>query len=496
MFTMMRHTHTTRFTVRRPSGVALLVAVLVLVVLSSLLAGLATRMTMVKRRQAYRVEYQRARYALDSAIKYALAAIPTQDFALAPRTDMPDFSDLFVMDGEQYRAFIEAWLWEAEEEQIKKVLKKGASRSTPSQLSSMDMYSAMAGLFGGSSDDPNAPMVQTEPNMQQAWTEPNMRQTWTDLQDNMLTIDPNDVQVPGPYGPPWPYVTEPIEFQIGPAQVTIQIEDENAKMPLSWVITDQDATNKQAAAALSLFCDWMGLGIDDREALQNQLSGIYEHKVFELNPAPVLLPVQPAQRQQEAASEGQTRQVGRFTVTRTTAAQRQQMRQQTRQAARTTAQLQTQQRPTVAHAADFAKLFHSSLLDREALAHPVPHTALPDESPLKYLGLWGSQRVNVNTAPRHVLEAALSFGSGDPTVLVENIIQKRREAPIKTLEELKDAFYIDSQTIERAKDYLTTTSNFFLIRVVSRSGNARVSAVATVIKEGRNVERLVILYGL
>jgi hypothetical protein len=34
-----------------------------------------------------------------------------------------------------------------------------------------------------------------------------------------------------------------------------------------------------------------------------------------------------------------------------------------------------------------------------------------------------------------------------------------------------------------------------MIRVVSQSGNARASAVATVIKEDKNVERLVILYG-
>jgi type II secretory pathway component PulK len=109
--------------------------------------------------------------------------------------------------------------------------------------------------------------------------------------------------------------------------------------------------------------------------------------------------------------------------------------------------------------------------------------------------LWGSQRVNVNTAPRQVLEAALTFG-GDPVELVEKIIQKRKEAPIKSIDELKETFYSDSLMIDRAKDYLTTTSNFFLIRVVSHSGNARVSATATVIKEGRTVERLAILYGL
>ena len=92
--------------------------------------------------------------------------------------------------------------------------------------------------------------------------------------------------------------------------------------------------------------------------------------------------------------------------------------------------------------------------------------------------------------------SGLSFGAGDPTDLVEQIIRKRQQEPIKSINEMKDLFYGDSLAIERAKDYLTTTSNFFLVRVVSQSGNARVSAVATLVKEGRNVERLVILYGL
>jgi len=305
----------------------------------------------------------------------------------------------------------------------------------------------------------------------------------------VMELDPNDIQVPGPYGPAWPYVIEPIDLQIGSAAVTITVEDENAKMPLSWAITNREAVNKQAEVALTIFCDWMGMDTAGREALQDQLEELHKRKAFELNPSPILLPAQA--RTATPAPAAAPQQAGRITTTRTTAAQRRQQAQQQQSQTQ-----QTQQRPAVAHATDFAKLFHSSLLDRQTLARPVEHTALPDQSPLKYLAMWGSQRINVNTAPRHVLEAALSFGTGDPTELVDRIIQKRQQKPIKTIDELKDAFYGDSTAIERAKDYLTTTSNFFLIRVVSQSGNARVSAVATVIKEGRNVERLAILYGL
>jgi hypothetical protein len=48
--------------------------------------------------------------------------------------------------------------------------------------------------------------------------------------------------------------------------------------------------------------------------------------------------------------------------------------------------------------------------------------------------------------------------------------------------------------MKQLNNYLTTTSTFFQIRITSRSGNARSSAVATVVKEGRNTQQLAILY--
>ena len=472
---MKRLRYTLRCATRRPSGVTLMIAVLVLAALSSLLATLSIRVTMAKRRQAYMVEYQRARYALDSAMKYALSVMPMKTFALSTRAEVPDFSDLFWMSGDQYAAYLAAWTAEATDEQLEKVLKEGKSLTEMPPLSPAEMLSRLASIFGAMTDDPNAPETATA----QAAGEP-----YPDASQTVVEIDPNDIEVPGPYGPAWPYVLKPIELEIGTAKVTITIEDENAKMPLVWAITNRQAVNKQAEAVLATFCDWMGMDKAEQEVLAVQLGEIYTKKMFELNPSPVLLP-----RTQAAARPPApvTRSTGRAVTSRPTTAQQQAQAQAAQPAA--------PERPAVAHATDFAKLFHSALLDREPLARPAGHTALPDESPLKYLALWGSQRVNVNTAPRQVLEAALTFG-GDPVELVEKIIQRRKEAPFKTIDEMKEAFYSDSLMIDRAKDYLTTTSNFFLIRVVSHSGNARVSATATVIKEGRTVERLAILYGL
>jgi len=141
-------------------------------------------------------------------------------------------------------------------------------------------------------------------------------------------------------------------------------------------------------------------------------------------------------------------------------------------------------------------LFHSSLLDREFLARPLPDTAERVESPLKYLSLWGSQRVNVNTAPRHVLESAFSLAmdSFDLPEFVQQVIDQRREKPLSKIDELKELGSLDADTMKQLNNYLTTTSTFFQIRITSRSGNARSSAVATVVKEGRKTQQLAILY--
>ena len=71
----------------RPAGFVLLVTMIVLVVLASLTTGLAVQMSMAKRRQHYMIEYQRARYGLDSAMKYILKELPAKNFILAQREE-------------------------------------------------------------------------------------------------------------------------------------------------------------------------------------------------------------------------------------------------------------------------------------------------------------------------------------------------------------------------------------------------------------------------
>ena len=75
------------------------------------------------------------------------------------------------------------------------------------------------------------------------------------------------------------------------------------------------------------------------------------------------------------------------------------------------------------------------------------------------------------------------------------MILTRKEKPLQSIDELKDLGRLDADTMKKLENYLTTTSTFFQIHITSRSGNARSSAVATVVKEGKKVQQLGILYG-
>jgi type II secretory pathway component PulK len=142
---------------------------------------------------------------------------------------------------------------------------------------------------------------------------------------------------------------------------------------------------------------------------------------------------------------------------------------------------------------DFAKLMHSPMIDLEKLAKPVNKDENRSESALKYISLWGTAQVNVNTAPRNVLEAAFTFG-GNASDIAEQIINLRKEEPFKNIDDLKKRLFSYSDSVEKSKAYITTQSNCFVIRVRATSGVAKVCATAGIKKErGGNVQKIGII---
>ena len=111
------------------------------------------------------------------------------------------------------------------------------------------------------------------------------------------------------------------------------------------------------------------------------------------------------------------------------------------------------------------------------------------EYPLKYISTWGTRVVNVNTAPRHVLEAAFIYG-GNQVDIADQIIQLRKIQPFESVDDLQKRVIGYTDSIEKCKPYITTTSRIFTIKITATSGLAKASAVIAITKDGNTVKRI------
>jgi len=420
---------------RRPCGVVLLVTLVVLSVLAMVGYTLTSRVSAQRHRDNYIIDYSKARYACDSAVKYALATLEDVNEAeLIARPNEPDFSDVFALSDEQYQELLDWWA-------ATKGLERNGGLETPTGTQDMNDVNDINlggsfGMFGpGESNDANS------------------------------------IQVRGPYGPPWPLVAEPMEFEIGSAKVTIAIEDENAKYPLGWAMLDDDELKREAEASFETFCEWMGLESWDIDLLKSQLSQVKDVRKFKIDFQPIKKRTPTRAPARRGRSQGRRATRTRYRIT--TISPQQQLAEQT---------------------TDFARLFHCSLIDTETLARPTIVSDEREESALKYTGLWATVKVSVNTAPRHVLEAAFTFG-GDAKEIAEQIIQERRIKPFKDIEELRSKLLRYSTSVEKCERFITTKSDSFTIRVTASSGVAKASAVIAVRKEGKNVKKVGVVSG-
>jgi hypothetical protein len=420
---------------RNRPGIVLLVTLVLLVMLSALGYTLSSRLAAQRHREQYIIDYQAARYGCNSAARYAFAKL--QDIntpQLVDRPNEPDFSDLFTLSEVEYKELLTEW---------------AAEKTSGKTESSSNMHDV------NDINDINDVNKVGEANNISGVTDFN---------------DPNSLIVRGPYGPPWPFVIEPVEFKIGSATVRIEIEDENAKYPLGWMLLDDKEVQREASAGLETFCEWMDINSVQVDSLKQELKGISEIKTFKLDFEPVTISKEPnAPAATGRGARGRRRASQRRTAQKTTI-------------------------PASVHIADFAKLFHSSLIDTEVLAMPTIVSESRKESALKYMGLWASNKVNINTAPRQVLEAAFTFG-GDADKIAEEIIQRRRIKPFKDIEDLRKSLFKYSDSIGKCEKYITTTSRFFTIKITAVSGVAEASTIIAVTKDDKKIERIAVISG-
>jgi hypothetical protein len=438
---------------RDRSGVVLLITLVILVILSTLGYTLTVRMAARRHRDQYIIDYCQAKHACASGLKYAFASLGELQIQLISRPNEPDFSDVFALSEDQYQ----------------KLLAQVDADSLA------DSYALAAGAQDANSTK-DAQRVRDARNgrrMTARETEGVSGWDMNDVNDPSYggTTAPPRVEIPGPYGPPWPLVAEPIEFEIGSAKVRIEVEDENAKYPLGWTFLADEKRQAEATVGWVTFCEWMGYTTQEIGRLQADMAKIGKIKPFKTEFKTETQAVTPATSPSSRISRPTT------TVRRTPA----------RRPVTAAVQIEQQNK-------EFAKLLHSSLVDTDLLARPSIVSDTRRESALKYLGLWATRHVNLNTAPRQVLEAALAFGSiADAPKMAEAIIQKRKIQPIADVNELKQGLLGYSNFIDKCKDLVATTSTIFTIRVTATSGVATVTAVAAVSKEADKIKRIAVI---
>jgi DNA uptake protein ComE-like DNA-binding protein len=394
-------------------------------------------------------------------LKYAIASAQDVDVNCISRPNEPDFSDLFAMTDGQYRQMMMEWAASL------------AMQLDPNNISREDFSTKRVDLRRKSVDDYNQSEYSEEnPYDYNSTGYPNDVNDYnyaaTDVND---ANDSNELYVKGPYGPPWPYITKPIEIEFGNAKLTIELIDENAKLPLVWAMTNDPNSKEEAQAAFVTFCEWMQMKQSEIQPILEEFEQIKEVKPFNIALKPVTTTTKEAvdPNTQNPATGRAARRISRL-----------------RQRGRVREKIVQQTRPESAHILDFAKILHSPMVDLETLAKPVNYSETRPESALKYISLWGTQKVNINTAPRQVLEAAFTYG-GDAPDIAQKIIDERRIKPFTGIDDFKKRLVSYTASILKCEPYITTESDFYSIRVKATSGVARVCATAGIKKEKQKI---------
>lgn len=437
------HPFPTVYASRSRSGFVLLITLVILVVLTVLAYRVTGQVAARRHRLQYQIDYTKARYACDSAYKYALTRMEDFKPVLIARPNEPDFSDVFNLTEEEYQTRIEDY---------RELLNTPGFDWNETALDANDANIVSDVNTTGNVNDANNPAAE---------------QDWL-----------GDIQIRGPYGAAWPLVMPPIEFDWDEhTQVRIEIEDENAKYPLTWMLIKDSEQEREIEDGFEAFLEWMDYDLAERLNLQEQLLMIEDIRPYQMVSA------SSAQAQETEKSKPVEKPI--------------------RNLPRSNRITQTPKPKSPAEIAarqvtDVTRLLNSSLLNLELLARPLPNVESDTrhESALKYIGLWGANKVNVNTAPLHVLEAAFTFGGySKATSLAELVVAQRRIEPIQDLEDLKKLGIGYADTVEKSKDYITLTSSFFTIRITVTSGVARARTVIAVMQEGEKVRKVASLSG-
>jgi len=298
-----------------------------------------------------------------------------------------------------------------------------------------------------------------EPNLP-AQTDSNQPNQTADL--NQQTEEEQTDTFPAVSGEP-SFIIKKSTIQIGDIKVDIEIHDENGKWPLLWLLRspyDPSGNNSKVKAGLPD----MATRLSANQSLLNNIIDI----AMEIGQPLELPPPENELYQVKMYSPG-----GR---TRASSASNTVFRVKVRKADRIK---ETQQRYRAMGV--FATRWYSEFLRDQEDYIPKWSGAVQQASFMDYLGWWGHNRINLNTAPYEVLWAAFSpLGIDKQTI--DEIVQYRRKSPFKSLGELRNIRKIDTNTRRAMINLSTVNSDTFSVYVKADMGRAHYSLIGGINK--------------
>jgi len=304
-----------------------------------------------------------------------------------------------------------------------------------------------------------------EPNLP-ARTDSNQASPTNDY--NQQTEEAQTDTFPAVFGEP-SFIIKKSTIQIGDIKVDIEIHDENGKLPLLWLLRspyDPSGNNSKVKTGLSE----MATGLSANQSLLNNVIDAVMEKGQSLELPPPEKELYQVKRYYKGGRSSASR--ASVTVFRVKVRKADQVKE-------------TQQRYRAMGI--FAARWYAEFLRQQEDYIPKwsRAAAVPQTSFMDYLGWWGHNRININTAPYEVLLAAFSPMGIDKQTISE-IVQYRRDNPFKSLGDLRNIRKIDTDTRRAIINLSTVNSDTFSVYVRADMGRAHYSLIGGINKGLKN----------
>lgn len=261
-----------------------------------------------------------------------------------------------------------------------------------------------------------------------------------------------------------PFLFARQELKIGPVSVNIKIYDENSKFPVSWLLHSPIEKNTDYRdKSIKLLAERLGaepaannevvdLARKTGKALNvpEPMNYLYRRGSSRSRSSRVAWRLKPSRGKKESAKKG----IDHGKLLRQTMS-------------------------------DFFCQWQEELKQNEKYKNML--TPLPNQ-PAKfadYIGCWGHSRVNINTAPVEVIEAAfLPLGVTKKTA--EAVVAYRAKTPFANTTHLQKVRGISRTMLNAARALSTTDSDTFSIQITASLGRANYSLYGSIYKSRKN----------